>query len=101
MNTSKEIAHPHVMFNIFGWFFGITVISIGIINIFWGNDPEFGIFLILLSLVYFPPVNTFIKRIFGFSIPGVLKMILAVFIIIAAFGVGELFDKIEIMRRGF
>ena len=40
--------------NILGWMFGIFVLAIGIINTFWGNDPEFGAFVIFLSVVFFP-----------------------------------------------
>lgn len=86
------------VFNIISWLLAIVVFAIGIINTFWGNDPFFGIFLILLSLVYLPPVNFMIKEKFGFSIPLILKILLAVFIIWAALGVGELFDKIDLMK---
>lgn len=91
-NTSKGL-------NILSWIFGIAVFAAGIINTFWGNDPFFGIFLILLSFVYFPPVNTMIRERYGFSIPLILKILLAAFIIMAALGVGELFDKIDLMRQ--
>ena len=83
------------------WLFGIIVLTIGFINTFWGNDPGFGIFLILLAFVYFPPVNALVKQVTGFSIPLIAKILLGVFIIWAALGVGELFDKIELMRMDF
>ncbi len=86
------------VFNSISWLLAIVVFAIGIINTFWGNDPFFGIFLVLLSLVYLPPVNFMIKERFGFSIPVILKILLAVFIIWAALGVGELFDKIDLMK---
>ena len=28
--------------NIIGWIFGIAVFATGVVNTFWGNDPEFG-----------------------------------------------------------
>ncbi|HZH01035.1 MAG TPA: hypothetical protein VEY32_08130 [Flavisolibacter sp.] len=84
-----------------GWFFGGIVLAIGIINTFWGNDPGFGIFLMLLAFVYCPPANTLFKQITGFSIPLAAKILLGVFIIWAALGVGELFDKIALMRMDF
>ncbi len=93
--------HMDGQLNIFSWIFGIAVLAVGIINTFWGNDPLFGIFLILLSFVYFPPVTTFVYILFGFSVPVLVKLLLAVFIILAALGVGELFDKIELMRQSF
>ena len=64
---------------------------------FWGNDPGFGVFLLLLSFVYFPPANTILKERTGFSIPRIVKIVLGIFIIWASLGVGELFDKIDLM----
>lgn len=84
-----------------GWLFGIVVIAIGIINTFWGNDPGYGIFLLLLSLAYFPPANAFLKEKTGFSIPWIVKILLGIFIIWSALGVGELFDKIDLMLMDF
>lgn len=79
--------------------FGAVFFAIGVINTFWGNDPFFGIFIILLSFVYFLPVNDILRKMTGNSIPkmGILKILLAVFILWAALGVGELFDKIDLM----
>ncbi|MDZ4329963.1 MAG: hypothetical protein U0945_05205 [Flavobacterium sp.] len=85
------------VWNIISWGFGIVVLVIGIINTFWGNDLGFGVFLIVLSVVYFPPTNVIFKKITGFSIPLVIKILLGLFIIWAAVGVGELFNKIELM----
>ncbi|WKL44096.1 hypothetical protein [Flavobacterium sp. ZE23DGlu08] len=85
------------VWNIISWGFGIVVLVIGIINTFWGNDLGFGVFLIVLSVIYFPPTNVIFKKITGFSIPLVIKILLGLFIIWAALGVGELFNKIELM----
>jgi hypothetical protein len=81
--------------------FGIVFFAVGVINTFWGNDPFFGIFILLLSLVYFLPVNGILKKMTGFSIPGmgIIKIVLGIFILWAALGVGELFDKIELMKH--
>jgi hypothetical protein len=88
-----------VILNIISWLFGIVFFAIGVVNTFWGNDFGFGVFIILLSLVYFLPVNDILKKVTGFSIPGigVVKIFLGFFIIWAALGVGELFDKIDLM----
>ena len=84
---------------IISWIFGVLVFAIGMVNTFWGNDAGFGIFLLLLSFVYFLPVNTLFKKMTGFSIPkmGLVRIGLGLFIIWASVGVGELFDKIELM----
>jgi hypothetical protein len=83
------------------WLFGLAVLAAGVINACWGEDIGFGIFLILLSFVYFLPVNAIFKKLTGHSIPGIrlLKILLGIFIIWAAFGVGELFEKIELMKQ--
>jgi hypothetical protein len=83
--------------NMISWLFGTVVFAIGFINTFWGNDPGFGVFIIVLSFIYFPPASALFKKITGFSIPLIVKIILGVFILWAALGVGELFDKIELM----
>ena len=100
--SSNQITNNYsILFSTLSWLLGIAVFAVGIINTFWGNDPGFGIFLIVLSFLYFPPVNQVFRLLFGFSIPLLLKVLLAVFIIWAALGVGELFDKIELMRGSF
>lgn len=87
--------------DIISWLFGVVVFAIGVVNTFWGNDPGFGIFLILLSFVYFPPVSTTITAKTGFQIPRIVKIGLGLFIIWASLGVGELFDKIDLMMESF
>jgi hypothetical protein len=84
-----------------GWLFGVLFFAIGTINTFWGNDPGFGIFIMLLSLIYLPPVNSLIKKRTGFSIHVAIKIVLGIFILWASLGVGELFDKIDLMRSDF
>ena len=90
-----------VIVNIAAWTFGIVVAAIGAVNMFWGNDPFFGVFLFLLSFVFYPPVNAILRKKFGFSIPLAVKIIVGVFIVWASLGVGELFDKVGMMVRDF
>jgi hypothetical protein len=87
------------LLNILSYLFGIIAFVIGLINVFWGNDQGFGIFLCLLSFVYFPPVTNLFREWTGFAIPGLLKILLAVFIIWAAMGVGELPEKVDMMMK--
>jgi hypothetical protein len=72
-----------IVLNIIGWLFGIIVFAIGIINMFWGNDPFFGVFILLVSFIYFLPVNDVLKKMIGFSIPGMgmIKILLGPFIL--------------------
>lgn len=88
---------------IISWIFGILAFAIGIVNTFWGNDAGFGIFILLLSLIYFLPVNELLKKLTGFSFPkmGLIKIAVGLFIMWASLGVGELFDKIELMLKSF
>lgn len=86
-----------VFFNSISWISGILFSAIGLVNIFWGNDPEFGIFIFALSLVYYPPFNVVFKKLTGYYIPLALKIVLGLFILWSSLGVGELFDKIELM----
>ncbi len=83
--------------NITGWFLAILFFTIGFINTFWGNDTIFGIGIAVLSVIYIPGTSAYIKKLTGFSIPVVVKILLALFILWAALGVGELFDKTEMM----
>lgn len=86
---------------ILSWLFGLIVVAIGIVNTFWGNDREFGIFILILSFAFFLPLRSMLK---GKLSPKVVtggKIILGIFIFWVALGVGELFDKIEIMQQSF
>ena len=84
---------------VINWIFGVFVFAAGVLNLFWGNDPLFGIFLLLLSFVYFPPVHALLGKWTGVSIPGIIKFILGILIIWVVLGVGELFNKIELMMK--
>ena len=93
------MGNKSLFLNIIGWLFGIVFLAIGVINVFWGNDPFFGVFIFLLSFVYFPPVNALFKKITGFSIHPIVKILLGIFIFWSELGVGELFDKIDLMMK--
>jgi len=101
MNNASAIAmnNKSKAANITSWLFGTVFFAIGVINTFWGNDPGFGVFILLLSLVYFLPVNAILNKLTGFSIPGmtIIKIILGIFILWASLGVGELIGKIHLM----
>lgn len=83
------------------WAFGFIVLLIGLINCFWGNDPLFGVMIVLLSFVYFPPVMGLISSKLKIRIPGLWKVVLAALILWASMGVGELPAKIEMMMNSF
>ncbi len=81
------------------WIFGILVLMIGTVNVFWGNDTGFGIFIILLALLYFPPFSEMLKKRLNIKIHYLIKIILGVLVLWAAMGVGELPEKISMMRE--
>lgn len=83
--------------NVISWAFGVLVLLTGLVNTFWGNDPGFGIALVLCSFLYYPPANAFLKDKTGIKIPAVLKIIMGFLVTWAALGVGELSDKIHLM----
>ena len=103
-NTSAfKTDNTSTISNYISWLFGVIFFAIGLVNTFWGNDTAFGLFILLLSSIYFLPVNAILQKLLGFSIPkiGWLKIALGICILVAALGVGELFDKIELMKASF
>jgi hypothetical protein len=103
MNSKSAITmnNKSIVGNTTSWLFGIVAMVIGLINTFWGNDPGYGVFIILLSFVYFPPATDLLKKKIGISIPLVVKIVLGLFILWSALGVAELFDKIDLMMQDF
>ena len=80
--------------NIVSWIFGLVVITIGVLNLFLVH-PVPGIVFILLSFIYYPPLNDFLRKRFGFSIPLVVKIIQGIVIIWFTLGVSDLGDMID------
>ena len=87
--------------DLISWLFAILFIAVGLVNTFWGNDPGYGVFVILLSGAFMPPLTSLFANITGFRIRWYLLVIVALFIIWSALGVGELFDKIDLMLQSF
>ncbi|MBS3992992.1 MAG: hypothetical protein KGZ87_04670 [Bacteroidetes bacterium] len=81
--------------------FGVLFSCIGFVNMFWGNDPFFGLFITVLSVVFYLPFLNLVLD----KIPKKLmlggKILIGLFIIWASLGVGELADKIELMVYNF
>lgn len=83
------------------WLSFLIFASIGVMNLFWGNDTLFGAFIIILSLIYIPQVGLLFEKTTGFRIHWIIKVLVGIFILWAALGVGELFDKIDLMLTDF
>ncbi|MEP1033797.1 hypothetical protein [Ekhidna sp.] len=75
---------------IISWLFGVLVLSLGIMNILRGNDPFFGVALLLASSVYFPPTYNLLKKLSGLSPHYMLRIILALLIIWVNLAVGAI-----------
>lgn len=98
MNSKSVLPnYKTIVSNILSWLFGIIFFAMGVVNTFWGNDPLLGIGLLVLSFVYFPPATELLREKTGFTIPGIAKIILAMFLLWVTLGVGELFYKIDLM----
>ena len=79
------------------YLFAILFSIIGLINSFWGNDPYYGVFVILLSLPFYLVFSErFLKQIRTWHL-----IILGGFILWTALGVAELFNKIALMIQSF
>ena len=99
MNAANATSNS-VVFNAIGWDFGAIVFAAGVVNGFWGNDPEFAVFIVLLSFVFFPVTNVVLDDFTGFTIPALAKVALAILLIWLILGVGELPDKVDLNARG-
>ncbi|MBT8188874.1 MAG: hypothetical protein KJO29_00480 [Bacteroidia bacterium] len=81
------------------WIIAMLFITIGILNIFLVH-PLKGIFYILLSIIYLPPIHESLQSKFGFSINNVLKYALAILILWGTLAVGDLMELFEAWMLG-
>ena len=77
--------------------FGMVFSCIGVINVFWGNDPVYGFSIILISLLYYPPFNSFIEYKIKRNYLNWIKLIIGILIFWTSLGVADLYDKINLM----
>jgi len=75
--------------NIIIWIFAVLFFVIGILNLFLIH-PVPGIFYLILSLIYFPPGNSFFREKFKISISFRIKVIIALIILWGTLAVGDL-----------
>ncbi len=91
--------YPKCIPTLLSWMIGLLFSSIGLINTFWGNDAVFGVFIVLISCIYIPPLSRLFTKITRLVIPFWVKFIAGLFIVWASLGVGELFTKIQLMLQ--
>jgi hypothetical protein len=80
---------------------GILFSFIGVVNIFWGNDPYYGLMVFTLSFLFYLPIIQWLLAKLSPKSLGIVKIIIGLFILWSSLGVGELFSKIEMMRKQF
>jgi hypothetical protein len=91
----------NLLLSLSSWIIGLVFSAIGVVNLFWGNDPGFGGFILLLSLAFYPPLSAWFTKRTGFALPWWVKGLAGLFILWSSLGVGELFDKIDLMMHSF
>ena len=80
---------------------GIVLAALGFINLFWGNDPFFGLGIFAASGLYFFPIASKIRSLVEPKWWRWALVILALLIVWAALGVGDLEGKLELMQDAF
>ncbi|WP_400190296.1 hypothetical protein [Hymenobacter sp. B81] len=80
--------------SVLSWVFGIALVVVGLLNMILVHVVP-GVAYLLVSLVYFPPANAWLKVRTGFAIPGIVKVLLGIVIIQFTLGVSDLGDMID------
>jgi energy-coupling factor transporter transmembrane protein EcfT len=83
-----------ILWNITSLIFWLVFFTLGILNVFLVH-PVPGVIYILLSLIYLPPYNEYLKAKFRFSIPILLKVILAILVLWFTLAVSDLMEMFE------
>ncbi|WP_029034809.1 hypothetical protein [Salinimicrobium terrae] len=71
------------------WLLGLIILTLGVLNLILIH-PVPGLIYILLSLIFFPPVEKLFRHRLGFSIPFPILVVLAVIIFWFTLGVSDL-----------
>lgn len=86
---------------IISFLFGIVFSFVGFVNMFWGNDPFFGLIIFMISWIFYQPILVLILEKIPTKFLLGIKIILGLLIVWSSLGVGELPDKIELMLNNF
>lgn len=92
MEAKTTSLHP------IGWVGGALVLAVGVANLIWVHPVPAAAYL-LLSLVYFPPANTWLRQKTGLSIHWAVKAVLGVVLFLFTLGVSDLGDMIDKLAR--
>ena len=88
MNKSLHIG------NILSSIFALLLFVTGVLNVILVH-PVPGIVYFLLALLYLPQANGLLRKKFGFYLPGILKIILGIVLVMFTLGVSDLGDMID------
>lgn len=80
--------------NIFSLIFAAILFIVAVLNVVLVH-PVPGVIYFLLSILYLPSVNTLLRKKIGFAIPGIVKIILGIAIMMFTLGVSDLGDMID------
>ena len=81
--------------------FGILFSFIGFANTFWGNDPYYGLAILLISVLFYMPLIDSFRNNLSSKAKTLILFFLGFFVLWSSAGVGELSDKIKIMIENF
>jgi hypothetical protein len=71
------------------------------VNTFWGNDPYLGVAILILSGIYYLPIIDLIREKIENKYLTITLYVVGFLILWVSLGVGELFDKINLMLESF
>lgn len=94
LKLTKKMRDKSNFGNLTSWIFVILFFILGVLNLIFVH-PVPGMVYLMLSLIYLPSTNAFLKNKFGFSIPLVAKIILGLVILWATLAVGDLMEMFE------
>lgn len=83
------MSHQSILYKMINWVFGISILCLGILNLFLVH-PVPGIVYLLLSLLFLPPVHKWLRNSYGVSIPWVFLILLGLVIFWFTLGVSDL-----------
>ncbi len=80
--------------DILSWFLMVVFVLLGVLNIIYIHVVP-GIFYLMLSLLYCPPLGDSVRAKIGIAIPYWLKIIIALLILLTTLAVGDLVEYYE------
>lgn len=96
MKTSKR--KKSTIWDKLNWFFWFIFFGIGVLNMIYISIVP-GIIYILISLIYLPPFNRYLKTKYNFEFAPIIKIIIAILVLWFTLGVSDLFEMLERAMR--